>query len=89
MSGLEVSGVGITLVCLHCRKALPVTVSRPPQFAFEVAGIAQGAGWLGVLDLAHGRALVFCAEECSAAEKKKKDGTYRLRPKGIQKEVSP
>lgn len=78
----EASGVRITLACWHCRKALPVTVSRPPQFAFEVAGIAQGAGWLGVLDLAHGRALVFCSEECSAAEKKK-DGTHRLRPKGV------
>ncbi len=71
---------GITLVCFNCGKKKEITVTRLPQFAFELADIANQAGMYGVMDMYNGRSLVFCNEECSEQAKTKK-GTYRIRPK--------
>lgn len=74
----------LTLVCFGCGAKLAIEVSRPPQFAFELAGWAQDVGWKGELDFYRHRALVFCSDGCRD-KSKTKQGTYRLRPltKGI------
>ena len=78
-----------TLVCWHCGKAKGVEVAQPPQFAFEVAGWANDVGMHGVIDMRHGRALVFCNESCAKAEMTK-SGDFRLRARGnASKEVQP
>lgn len=71
------------LKCWHCGKEKCIEVTGPPQFAFEVAGWANDVGMLGVMDMKHGRSLVFCDHACSNAEKTK-DGSFRARPKGVQ-----
>ena len=68
----------VELVCWHCGAAVAAEVSRPPQFAFEVAGWANDVGMLGVLDNEHRRALVFC-NEAHANAQRRKDGQFRLR----------
>lgn len=71
------------LKCWHCGKERCIEVSGPPQFAFEVAGWANDVGMHGVLDMKHGRSLVFCNQACAKAETTK-DGSFRARPKGVQ-----
>ena len=46
--------------------------------------IANSIGMKGVLDIEHSRSLVFCNDTCANAEKKK-NGSFRLRPKGVAK----
>lgn len=70
----------ITLKCWNCGKTKDILVSSPPQFAFELADIANKAEMYGVLDMQHSRSLVFCNEECAEQQKTKK-GTFRVRPK--------
>lgn len=70
-----------TLVCWHCGEEASIEIPRQPQFAFEVAQMANHIGWVGAIDMNRHRTLVFCSEECSEAEKTKA-GNYRLRPKG-------
>lgn len=70
----------ITLVCFNCGEKKDILVSRPPQFAFELADMANQGGMYGVIDMQHGRSLVFCNEEC-ANKQKTKSGSYRVRAK--------
>ncbi len=70
----------ITLVCFNCGKKKEGYIDRQPQFAFELADIANQAGMYGVIDMGNKRSLVFCNEECAEQQKTKK-GTFRVRPK--------
>jgi hypothetical protein len=72
-----------TLICWHCRKERDVVLPHAPQFAFELAKWADDVGMLGVIDLAYGRALIFCDETCAKAERTKRGG-YRFRPRGVR-----
>ena len=72
----------ITLKCWSCGKTKNILVNQPPQFAYKLASIAHESGMYGVIDMNHGRSLVFCNEECANNQKTKKD-TFRLRPKKI------
>ncbi len=69
----------ITLVCWQCGARKGIRVEAPPQFAMELAVMANDAGWKGVLDLNRHRSLVFCSDDCRK-KALKKDGTYRKRP---------
>ena len=69
-----------TLVCWSCKAEKQIEVAAPPMFAFEVAGWAQDVGWKGVVDIQHGRSVVFCSDECKAHQTTKA-GTLRARPK--------
>lgn len=77
----------ITLVCWHCDARLSVHLERPPRFGFELADIANKAGWHGDIDLNRKRALVFCCKEHADAEKTKK-GVFRARPIGVKANIS-
>ena len=79
---MEEQGYGITLVCFNCGKKVERIINHPIQFAFELADIANKARMYGVIDMYHGRSLVFCNEECANQQKTKK-GTFRLRPKKL------
>lgn len=74
----------ITLVCFNCGEKKDVIVNRLPYFAFELAQIANDSGMYGVIDMNHGRSLVFCDKECGDNQKTK-NGTYRVRPKVVSK----
>lgn len=74
--------IDITLVCWNCGKKYYGQINQPLQFAFELADIANQAGLFGAFDFNYGRTLVFCNEEC-ANNQKKKDGSFRLRPKKL------
>lgn len=69
-----------TLVCWSCKAERHIEVAGPPMFAFDVAGWAQDVGWKGVMDLKHGRSVVFCGDECLAYQTTK-NGTLRARAK--------
>lgn len=73
-------GIRVNLVCWHCGSATLVEVSHQPQFAFEIAGWANDVGMLGVMDIDHGRCLVFCNQEHADAQKTKSGG-YRVHPR--------
>lgn len=77
---MDSSGSIVTLKCWACGKTVDIETNGPPQFAYEVACWADDVGWRGVLDLEHSRSLVFCSDGCRDGSKKK-DGSYRLRPK--------
>ena len=66
----------IILACWSCGTKQGVEVSQKPYFAYELALIARDVGWVGVLDPAHSRSLVFCSDEC-LQKQLKKDGTIR------------
>jgi len=79
---MEEQDHGITLVCFNCGKKVEGIINQPIQFSFELVDIANKAGMYGVIDMCHGRSLVFCNEECANQQKTKK-GTFRLRPKKL------
>ena len=79
---MEEQGYGITLVCFNCGNKVEGFINQPIHFSFELADIANKAGMYGVIDLHHGRSLVFCNEEC-ANKQKTRNGTFRLRPKKL------
>mgnify|MGYP001013622963 CR=1 FL=1 len=70
----------VRLVCWHCGASRDVLTPAPPQFAYEVIGLAGVAGMKGFFDLARGRVLVFCNGD-HARQQMTKDGRFRLRPK--------
>lgn len=72
----------ITLKCFDCGAKKDIIVESPPTFAFELVKIAKDAGMIGTLDIAHGRTLVFCNDECCNNSKTKK-GTFRIRPRKV------
>jgi len=76
----------MTLVCWSCGKKLDIEVPAPPMFAFEFSDLVTKAGWHGVLDMAHSRALAFCSKACCEAQQTKK-GTLRMRPKVVKVEA--
>ena len=47
-----------------CDKALNVAVNRPPQFGFELAGLANDVGWIGIIDMGKHTTEVYCSEAC-------------------------
>jgi hypothetical protein len=67
-----------TIVCWTCGGKRGV-IGQHPQFAFELAFIADMVGWVGVIDAPHHRSLVFCNKACLERAKTRK-GTMRLRP---------
>ena len=71
-----------TLVCWSCGAEKQIEVASPPMFAFEVAEWARDAGWNGVIDMRHGRAVVFCSDEC-LSHQTTLAGALRTRPKKI------
>jgi hypothetical protein len=73
------AGYACSLACWVCGKTVEIEVFAPPQFAFEVAGWAKDIGWVGVLDIDHGRSLVFCSNDCCEKAKTKR-GAFRARP---------
>jgi hypothetical protein len=73
------------LVCWNCGKSKDVIVNAIPQFAFELANIANSNGMYGAFDFNHMRVLVFCNQKCANMQKTKQ-GYFRLRPKKINKE---
>jgi hypothetical protein len=75
-----IEGYRCTLRCFACGQTKPIIAPEPPRFAFEVAKWAQDIGWIGALDPAHSRSLVFCSQACCDASKTK-NGQFRLRPK--------
>lgn len=75
------------LVCWHCGAAREVLTQGPPQFAFEIAGLAEAAGMRGFFDMGRGRVLVFCNGD-HARQQMTKDGRFRLRPKRASVEAS-
>ena len=79
---MEKQNYSITLVCFNCGKKVEGVIDKPIQFAFELADIANKAGMYGVIDMCHGRSLVFCNKECASQQKTKK-GIFRLRPKKL------
>jgi len=79
---MEEQNYGITLVCFNCGKKVEGVINQSIQFAFELADIANKAGMYGVIDMYHGRSLVFCNEECANQQKTKK-GAFRLRHKKL------
>ena len=56
----------IKLCCCNpkCDKALLVEVNRPPQFGFELAGLANDVGWIGIIDMGKHITAVYCCEAC-------------------------
>ncbi len=68
-----------SLRCWACGKTVDIDTEGPPRFAFELAGWAQDIGWIGVMDYARNRSLVFCSQPCLDLCKTKR-GTIRLRP---------
>jgi hypothetical protein len=68
-----------SLQCWHCQAVKRILISELPRFAFEVAKMAQDVGWIGAIDMAHHRSLVFCSKECDAAARTK-TGSYRRYP---------
>lgn len=78
----------IALVCWHCDARLYVDANSPPRWSgFELADIANKAGWYGAIDSNRNRALVFCCKEHAEAEKTKK-GVFRARPIGFKANIS-
>ena len=77
----------ITIVCWSCGKEVHGEVEHLPHFAFEVVGYANDLGFVGVFDPERQRVLCFCSEKCSN-DQKRKDGSYRIRPKKVSKEVA-
>ena len=72
--------IRITLKCWTCGKEKSVDVEYPPDFAFELAGYAQKAKWLGVIDMDNHRSLVFCSNECMKKALKKDGSFYKRAP---------
>jgi len=70
----------VTLICWSCGAKKHGSVARLPEFAFEVAAMADAAGWMGCFDLNRGRTLVFCGEKCRDTQITKA-GLFRARPK--------
>ena len=77
----------ISFFCWHCGALLLFETNVLPRFGFEVADIANKAGWHGDIDLNRKRALVFCCKEHAEAEKTKK-GVFRARPIGVKANTS-
>ncbi len=77
----------ISFFCWHCGALLLFETNVLPRFGFEVADIANKAGWYGAIDLNRKRALVFCCKEHAEAEKTKK-GVFRARPIGVKANTS-
>lgn len=71
----------INLQCWHCGKVVSVEVEALPMYAFQIAALADDIGWVGVIDMARGRSLVFCCQDHANAEKTKA-GHFRARAKG-------
>ena len=71
--------IPLGLRCWQCGKTKDVLTNRPPLFAVDLISMAKEAGWIGVVDMFHGRSLIFCTHECHG-KAKKKDGSYRKRP---------
>lgn len=72
----------ITLKCWQCGDEQHGVVNREIRFAFELAQIANQAGWIGKLDMNRGRALVFCSHGCCDAARNV-DGTFKKYPSRI------
>ncbi len=68
----------ITLKCFNCGKELACEVTHYPNFAIEVAKIANDAGMYGTIDRKRSRVLVFCDKECADA-KRNKNGSFKVK----------
>ena len=68
----------LTLDCWTCREKITGEANRHPQFAFELAQMADQIGWIGHIDIQHNRALVFCCHSCLAAARTQ-SGHIRIR----------
>jgi hypothetical protein len=74
--------MNINISCFHCGNTYVVELDAPPYFAFEYAQLADAIGMKGFIDLENERAIAFCNDDHANAQRKK-DGSFRLRPKKL------
>ena len=70
----------ITLDCWTCRGKITGEANRHPQFAVELAQMAEQVGWIGHIDIQRGKVLVFCCDSCLAAARTKSGQIRARRP---------
>lgn len=60
-------GEPVTIVCAACGKGRCAEVTQRPQFDVDVAVIGEQLGFKYVFDMAYGRVVIFCSDECKQA----------------------
>lgn len=57
----------VHVVCAACGCGKPIEVDELPQFAVDVAIMAEASGFNYVFDMAYGRVVIFCSDRCKDA----------------------
>lgn len=86
--GDEAVSIEVTIVCAACGKGRFAQVDQAPQFAVDLAVMAEAIGFMYVFDMARGRVVIFFSDRCTRANLTKA-GYLRaniIQPKGKESE---